>query len=259
MHTDLSLDGRTALVTGVSRRRGIGFAVARRLAEMGASLAVHHHLAHDLAVYGSTDDIETLVEDLREAGPGRVVALAADLAEPPASEDVIAKAHDLLGHLDILICNHAHGGDAVSIRDASTQAYDRHWAVNTRATLLLTQAFAAQHDGRPGGRAIWMTSGQQLGPMSDNLAYAVSKAALAGATASVAADLATSGILLNTVNPGPINTGYLDNAPEELLQHFPAGRPGEPDDPARLIAWLASDAGAWVVGQVLNTEGGFRR
>lgn len=199
------------------------------------------------------------IEDLREAGPGRVVALAADLAEPPASEDVIAKAHDLLGHLDILICNHAHGGDAVSIRDASTQAYDRHWAVNTRATLLLTQAFAAQHDGRPGGRAIWMTSGQQLGPMSDNLAYAVSKAALAGATASVAADLATSGILLNTVNPGPINTGYLDNAPEELLQHFPAGRPGEPDDPARLIAWLASDAGAWVVGQVLNTEGGFRR
>ena len=259
MPTDLPLDGRAALVTGVSRRRGIGFAVARRLAEMGASLAVHHHLAHDLAEYGSTDDIETLVEDLRKAGPGRVIALAGDLAEPSASEDLVAEAHDVLGHLDILICNHAHGGDAVSIRDASAEAYDRHWAVNTRATLLLTQAFAAQHDGRLGGRAIWMTSGQQLGPMSDNLAYAVSKAALAGATTSAAADLATSGILLNTVNPGPVNTGYLDDAPEELLQHFPAGRPGEPDDPARLIAWLVSDAGAWVVGQVLNTEGGFQR
>jgi len=226
---------------------------------MGASLAVHHHLAHDLAEYGSTDDIETLVEDLREAGPGRVIALAGDLAEPSASEDLVAEAHDVLGHLDILICNHAHGGDGVSIRDASAEAYDRHWAVNTRATLLLTQALAAQHDGRPGGRAIWMTSGQQLGPMSDNLAYAVSKAALAGATSSVAVDLAASGILLNTVNPGPVNTGYLDNAPEELLQAFPAGRPGEPDDPARLIAWLVSDDGAWVVGQVLNTEGGFQR
>ncbi len=259
MPTDLPLDRRAALVTGVSRRRGIGFAVARRLAEMGASLAVHHHLAHDLAEYGSTDDIETLVEDLREAGPGRVIALAGDLAEPSASEDLVAEAHDFLEHLDILICNHAHGGDAVSIRDASAEAYDRHWAVNTRATLLLTQAFAAQHDGRLGGRAIWMTSGQQLGPMSDNLAYAVSKAALAGATTSAAADLATSGILLNTVNPGPVNTGYLDDAPEELLEHFPAGRPGEPDDPARLIAWLVSDAGAWVVGQVLNTEGGFQR
>lgn len=259
MQTDLPLDGRSALVTGVSRRRGIGFAVARRLIEMGASLAVHHHLAHDLAEYGSTDDIETLVEDLREAGPGRVIALAGDLAEPSAGEGLVAQAHDVLGHLDILICNHAHGGDAVSIRDATAEAYDRHWAVNTRATLLLTQAFAAQHDGRMGGRVIWMTSGQQLGPMSDNLAYAVSKAALAGATSSVAADLATSEIILNTVNPGPVNTGYLDDAPEELLRAFPAGRPGEPDDPARLIAWLVSDDGAWVVGQVLNTEGGFQR
>lgn len=215
--------------------------------------------SHDLAEYGSNDDIETLVEDLRDTGPGHVVALPGDLAEPSASEALVAKAHGLLGHLDILICNHAHGGDAVSIRDASAEIYDRHWAVNTRATLLLTQAFAAQHDGRPGGRAIWMTSGQQLGPMSDNLAYAVSKAALAGATTSVAADLATSRILLNTVNPGPVNTGYLGNAPEELLQYFPSGRPGEPDDPARLIAWLVSDAGVWVVGQVLNTEGGFQR
>lgn len=259
MQTDLPLNGRSVLVTGVSRRRGIGFAVARRLAEMGASLAVHHHLPHDLAEYGDTDDIESLVEDLRAAGPGRMVALPGDLTDPSVSEDLVAQAHDFLGHLDILICNHGHGGDAVSIHNASAEAYDRHWAVNTRATLLLTQAFAAQHDGRPGGRAIWMTSGQQLGPMSDNLAYAVSKAALAGATTSVAADLATSGILLNTVNPGPVNTGYLDDAPEELLKAFPTGRPGEPDDPARLIAWLVSDAGAWVVGQVLNTEGGFQR
>lgn len=251
------MDERRSLLG--SRRRGIGFAVARRLAEMGASLVVHHHLAHDLAEYGSADDIETLVEDLRVAGHGRVVALGGDLADSSTSEDLIAGAHDLLGHLDLLICNHAHGGDAVSIRDASAEAYDRHWAVNARATLLLTRAFAAQHDGRLGGRVIWMTSGQQLGPMSDNLAYAVSKAALAGATASVAADLATSRILLNTINPGPVNTGYLDDAPEELLQYFPAGRPGEPDDPARLIAWLASEAGAWVVGQVLNTEGGFQR
>ncbi len=259
MPTDLPLDGRTALVTGVSRQRGIGFAVARRLAEIGASLAVHHHLAHDIAEYGTTDDVDVLVEHLDGAGPGRVVALAADLADSSTSEELVTAAYESLGHLDILVCNHAHGGDAVSIRDATAAAYNRHWAVNTRATLLLTQAFAARHDGRPGGRVIWMTSGQQLGPMSDNLAYAVSKAALAGATSSVAADLAPSRILLNTVNPGPVNTGYLDDAPEELLQAFPAGRPGEPDDPARLIAWLVSDAGAWVVGQVLNTEGGFQR
>ncbi len=257
-----SLAGRTALVTGVSRRRGIGFAVATRLAAMGASLVVHHYAPHDVAEYGSADDIDGLLVALRGVGPApaSVVALSGrDLAEPSASEDVVAEAVDSLGHLDILVCNHAHGGDAVSIRNATAEAYDRHWTVNTRATLLLTQAFAARHDGRPGGRVIWMTSGQQLGPMGNNLAYAASKAALAGVTASVAADLAPSGILLNTVNPGPVNTGYLDDAPEELRQAFPAGQPGEPDDPARLIAWLASDDGRWVVGQVLNTEGGFQR
>lgn len=164
-----------------------------------------------------------------------------------------------LGHLDILVCNHAHSGDTVSIHDATPEALDRHWAVNTRATLLLTQAFTKQHDGRPGGRVIWMTSGQQLGPMGDNLAYATSKAALAGITLSVAEDLASSGVLLNTINPGPVNTGYLDRAPQHVVGAFPAGRLGEPDDPARLIAWLVSDDGRWVVGQVLNSEGGFRR
>ncbi|MEO7745593.1 MAG: SDR family oxidoreductase, partial [Actinomycetota bacterium] len=68
-----------------------------------------------------------------------------------------------------------------------------------------------------------------------------------------------SGILLNTINPGPVNTGYLDGAPQQLLDAFPGGRAGQPDDPARLIAWLVTDDGRWVVGQVLNTEGGFRR
>lgn len=90
MPTDLPLDGRAALVTGVSRQRGIGFAVARRLAEMGASLAVHHHLAHDITEYGTADDIDVLVEHLREAGPGRVVALAADLADSSTSQELVA-------------------------------------------------------------------------------------------------------------------------------------------------------------------------
>jgi 3-oxoacyl-[acyl-carrier protein] reductase len=95
--------------------------------------------------------------------------------------------------------------------------------------------------------------------MPDNLAYAVSKAALAGATASVADELARDQILLNTINPGPVNTGYLDDAPETFTDLFPSGRLGRPDDPARLIAWLVSDEGEWMVGQVLNSEGGFRR
>ena len=76
---------------------------------------------------------------------------------------------------------------------------------------------------------------------------------------AVAAELAEARVLLNTINPGPVNTGYLDDAPEAALDHFPAGRLGQPDDPARLIAWLVSDEGEWMVGQVLHSEGGFRR
>jgi 3-oxoacyl-[acyl-carrier protein] reductase len=257
----IRLDGRTALVTGASRRRGIGFAVAARLAELGASVVLHHHSPHDRQQYGSADDISALIDELsRRLRPGaRIAAVAGDLSTPDGPRAVLAAAASALGHLDILVCNQAHGGDAVSLRTATVDAFDTHWRVNARATLLLTQAFAEQHDGRRGGRVVWMTSGQQLGPMSDNLAYAVSKAALAGATASVAAELADAGILLNTVNPGPVNTGYLDDAPAALLDRFPAGRLGRPDDPARLIGWLVSDEGEWMVGQLLSSEGGFRR
>jgi len=257
----LPLTGRVALVTGVSRRRGIGFAVASRFAAMGAGLVIHHHCPHDAVEYGSADDVGALLDDLRAMQPGDagVAGLPGDLADPMMPAALVEAARTQLGHLDVLVCNQAHSGDVVSIRDASAQVLDRHWAVNARATLLMTQAFAAQHDGRRGGRVIWMTSGQHLGPMCDNLAYATSKAALAGITVSVAADLVESGILLNTVNPGPVNTGYLDDAPQQFLDAFPGGRAGQPDDPARLIAWLVTDDGAWVVGQVLNTEGGFRR
>ena len=257
----LPLAGRTAVITGVSRRRGIGFAVASRLAMMGASLAVHHHLPHDLEEYGAADDLAGLLADLRATlrGEARLVDVAGDLGDAATAEELIPAVRGMLGHIDVLVCNHAHGGDVVGLGDLTGDALDRHWAVNTRATLLLTKALAAQHDGRQGGRVIWMTSGQTLGPMSDNLAYAASKAALAGATWSVADDLLGKGILLNTINLGPVNTGYLDDAPPALLDRFPQHRFGEPDDPARLIAWLTSDDGEWMAGQVLNTEGGFRR
>ena len=228
---------------------------------MGASLAVHHHQPHDSEQYGASDSLAELVAALRTSlrDDASLVDVAGDLGDAATAEELVPIVNGMLGHLDVLVCNHAHGGDAVGLADLDAAALDRHWAVNTRSTLLLTKAFAAQHDGRQGGRVVWMTSGQALGPMSENLAYATSKAALAGATLSVADDLVDKGILLNTINPGPVNTGYLDDAPPAVLQRFPRHRLGEPDDPARLIAWLVSDEGAWVVGQVLNSEGGFRR
>lgn len=264
----LPLAGRTAVVTGVSRRRGIGFAIARQLLLRGASVFCQHHAAHDRDLPWGQDDVATVVGQLRGfLTPGATLDdLGCDLARAEAAEELVAAAGASLGHLDVLVCNHARSGSDGPLAAQSADLLDGHWQVNARATLLLTKAFAARHDGRDGGRVVWMTSGQQLGPMSDEIAYVASKAALAGATPSVADDLVERNILLNTVNPGPVNTGYLDPDTSdrterlpELLAHCPQGRFGEPDDPARLVAWLVSDEARWVVGQVISSEGGFRR
>lgn len=262
------LSGRTALVTGVGRREGIGYAVATRLTAMGASVVVQHHQPHDQDQPWGSDDPEELLQELSgRVRPGaQAFQISTDLEQPGAAAQLIAAAREQAGHLDILACIHARSGGDGSLAEIQEEQLDGHWAVDARSVLLLTKHFAAQHDGRGGGRVVWMTSGQQLGPMPGEVAYASAKAALAGVTATVADELAERGILLNTVNPGPVNTGFLSpgmgiptEVIEDLRRRFPAQRFGAPDDPARLIAWLVSDEGRWMVGQVLNTEGGFRR
>ncbi|MFJ2030498.1 SDR family oxidoreductase [Streptosporangium sp. NPDC087985] len=261
----LPLRGRVALVTGASRRSGIGYAIARRLAALGANLFLHHHLPHDRdqpwgADPGGPQAVADGVAEALADGDATIHHLGLDLADPDGPIQLIDAATGKFGHLDILVANHARsGGDGpLGVLDAAM--LDAHWSVNTRSTILLAQAFAAQHDGRPGGRVIFMTSGQDLGPMRHEVAYAASKGALASITPTLADHLADRAITLNTVNPGPVDTGYAQ--PDELhalSRHFPAQRWGTPDDPARLIAWLATDEASWITGQVINTEGGFRR
>ena len=138
-------------------------------------------------------------------------------------------------------------------------AIDATLAVNVRASLLLVQAFAERHDdARPGGRVVLFTSGQHLEPMTRELPYAASKAALHGITASLAAHLAPRGILVNTINPGPTDTGWAtpDLVTKELGR-LPLGRWGMPEDAARLVGWLATDEAAWITGQVITSDGGF--
>jgi 3-oxoacyl-[acyl-carrier protein] reductase len=260
----LPLRGRAALVTGVSRRAGIGYAVGRRLAALGASLFLHSYAPHDRDQPWGEDPggIQAVVAGVRgalAAVDASVHHLELDLALPEAPARLIEAAADAFGHLDILVCNHARGGDGpLGTLDAAL--LDAIWAVNTRSTILLTQAFAARHDGRPGGRVIFMTSGQDLGPMTGEVAYAASKGALASITKTLADQLADQRITLNAVNPGPVDTGYAPPEAHEIVRrHFPQQRWGVPDDPARLIAWLVTDEAAWITGQVINSEGGFRR
>lgn len=261
----MPLRGRVALVTGASRRAGIGYAIARRLAAMGASLFLHHYPPHDRnQPWGADPDGTQAVVDgvaaARADPDAGIHHTELDLAAPEAPDRLVSAATEAFGHLDILVCNHALSGSDGPLGTLDAAMLDAHWAVNTRSTILLAQAFAAQHDGRPGGRIIFLTSGQDLGPMPDEVAYAAAKGALASITRTLADHLADRAITLNTVNPGPVDTGY---APPETLaavsRQFPSGRWGTPDDPARLIAWLATDDAAWITGQIINTEGGFRR
>jgi 3-oxoacyl-[acyl-carrier protein] reductase len=170
---------------------------------------------------------------------------------------VVEAAYEAFGRLDVLVCNQARSGGDGPLGEMDAAKLDAHWAVNARASILLARSFAAL--GGP-GRIVFLTSGQELGPMRGEVAYAASKGALASITATLADELADAGITVNAVNPGPVDTGYAPpDAHAEVAARFPGGRWGEPDDPARLIAWLATDESAWVTGQVVNTEGGFRR
>jgi 3-oxoacyl-[acyl-carrier protein] reductase len=240
-----ALAGRSALVTGCSHRSGIGFAVARRLLELGAAVTVHTWPPYD------EGGIEPLLAEL-----GRVGHVAADFADPEAPAQVVAAARGDVGHLDIVVANHALG-EKGRLGETSAAQLDAHFQVNVRGSVLLAQQLAAQHDGRRGGRVILMTSGQHLGGMPEELAYAISKGALWEATRSLSDELVGRGITVNTINPGPTDTGYL--AGVDPIPDMPLGRWGRPEDAARLIGWLCTDEAAWVSGQVINSEGGFRR
>jgi 3-oxoacyl-[acyl-carrier protein] reductase len=245
------LAGRGALVTGVSRSAGIGLAVARRLGELGASVFVQGFAPHDASEPRGAG-VAALAAGL---GAGHVVCDFADAAAPAACISAAAAA---LGHVDILVANHAMSCDQ-DLEALDAAAIDATLAVNVRATLLLTQAYAERHDDdRPGGRVVLFTSGQHLEPMTRELPYAASKGAVHALTASLAAHLAPRGILVNALNPGPTDTGW---ATPELTRHelrrLPLGRWGSPEDAARLVGWLATDDAAWVTGQVLTSDGGF--
>ncbi len=231
-----SLEDRCALVTGVSRRIAIGAAIARRLAEMGADLFLCGWSAHDAAQPWGAD-------------PNGVAVMEADFLDPEAPAAVMAAAVAALGHVDILVANHSRS-DHLGLIDTTAAELDAQWAVNTRATLLLVQGFAAQHDGRAGGRVLMMTSGQHRWPMPGELGYVATKGAIHQVTRTLAAELADRGITVNTVNPGATDTGW---ATPEQRARVPTW--GKPDDAARLIAWLCTDDAKWVNGQVIDSTG----
>lgn len=263
----LPLRGRVAVVTGVSRRAGIGYAIARRLAGYGAGVLCHHHVPHDERQPWGADSggIDAVLDGVRDAlrAPGaRVAGHAADLRTPAACEGLLDAAMRAFGHVEVTVCNQALSGSDGPLGAVDAAMLDAHWQVDARATILLARAFTHRYTAGPagGGRLIMMTSGQNRGPMPAEVCYAAAKGALTGVIATLSEELAGRGITVNAVNPGPVDTGYASGAAREAVAaRFPAGRWGEPDDPAGLVAWLATDEARWITGQVIDSEGGFRR
>lgn len=258
----LTMHRRVVVITGVSRRQGIGFAVACRLVSRGASVLCQHFAPHDAVQPWGGDDVEAVLAEIREhaRGSAQVVGLHADLTVDGEPERVVAAAHDEFGRLDGLVCNQAQSGEDGPLGALTARELDRHWQVDARASILLAQEFAARCGDSTGGSIVFMTSGQGQGPLPGEVAYAAAKAAIAGVTLTLSDQLADRGIRVNTVNPGPVDTGYLDDEMWEAVRSkFPLGRFGRPEDAARLVTWLLEDDSGWITGQTINSEGGFAR
>jgi 3-oxoacyl-[acyl-carrier protein] reductase len=252
----IDLTGRVAVVTGASRRQGIGAAICRALAAHGADILFTHWQGYDREQpHGADEDgPAALAAELHGLGV-RAVDLAIDLARPEAAARVLDVAAERLGPPAILVNNAAHSTtDGYERLDAAT--LDAHYAVNLRATALLSAEFARRWGGGPGGRIISLTSGQSVGPMPTELAYAATKGAIEALTRSLAAGVAAKGITVNAVDPGATDTGWMTDAQRAaILADMRMGRLGRPEDAARLILFLASDAGAWITGQVIHARG----
>ncbi|MGB2570560.1 SDR family oxidoreductase [Micromonospora citrea] len=247
---------RVALVTGVSRRIGIGAAVARALAADGYRLLLTGLPAYDDAQpYGG--DPDGVPELLAELG-GAADHVPTDLLDPTAPAALVAEAIRRHGRLDVVTAVHAYSTHTpLGTLDAGE--IDRHLLVNVRATLLLAEAFAATFAGAD-GRLVLFSSGQRLGPMPSELAYAASKAGVENLTVQLAPLLMPRGITVNCVNPGPTDTGYAPpDAHAAVASLFPGGRWGTPEDAARLVRFLCSPEAGWITGQVIDSEGGFHR
>lgn len=236
----------------------IGAAIARRLSAEGAAVMVHGWSPADAEQpWGAdADGPEALVAQLCRAG-GRAALICQDFADPEAPAHVIDAACAEFGHVDALVANHARSS-AQSLEELSWTELDACHAVNVRATLLLVKQFAAQHDGRAGGRVALFTSGQYHAAMPAELPYIATKAALHELTRSLSVHLMPQGITVNCIDPGPNDTGYADeDLRAAVAARNPGGRWSTPTDTARLVAWLLSDEAGWVTGQTIASDGGW--
>ncbi|MBH5320480.1 SDR family oxidoreductase [Paenibacillus sp. GSMTC-2017] len=246
-------NNKIALVTGAGNENSIGTAICRKLASQGIDIF--------FTCYKSNVDwIERFQNELINSGV-RSAGLEIDFSQSDAHLQLLDTVSQKLGFPTILINSAAHSIDA-NYLELDAKLLDDHYAINVRATCLLSVEFARRFEQfkESSGRIIHLTSGQGLGPMPGNLAYVASKGAITAFSQSLSAELAHLGITVNAVNPGPTDSNWMtDEIRRDLLPKFPMGRIGLPEDAARTVAFLASEDASWITGQVIHSEGGFSR
>jgi 3-oxoacyl-[acyl-carrier protein] reductase len=244
----MNLKGKTALVTGSGR--GLGKAIALKLAKMGANIVLN-----DIA---SSDSIDSTAKELKDAGYN-VIVTKGDIRNSEDVENMMKKSVDTYGSLDILVNNAGITKDMLMIKMKENDWNDVI-SINLTGAFLCTKAAARIMIKQRSGKIINISSvaGVMGNPGQAN--YSASKAGLIGLTKSTAKELASRNITCNAVAPGIITSKMTDVLPDKVkenyLNNIPLGRFGTPEDVANVVAFLASDYSSYVTGQVIHIDGG---
>lgn len=240
---------KVALVTGSSR--GIGRAVAARLAHEGYAVCINYYERRDLA--------EQLVAALTDAGC-RAIAVQADVADRAAVNAMVVRCERELGPVTLLVNNAGVAGQAL-FQDVTDALWERYFSVNLNGARHTIQAVLPHMLHEKAGCIVNISSIWGQHGASCEVTYSCTKHAIIGLTRSLAMELAPSGIRVNCVAPGVIDTDMVqvlgEDTLRDLAQQTPLGRLGTPDDIAGAVAYLAGESASFVTGQVLTVDGGF--
>ena len=242
----MSLNCKTALVTGASR--GIGRAIALRLAEDGANVAVIYA--------GSADKAKAVVNEITALGVN-AKAYRCNVADSAAVNETVKAVTNDLGKIDILVNNAGITRDGLMLR-MKDEDFDAVLDTNLKGAFNMIRACYSGFIRKKSGRIINISSVSGIIGNAGQANYSASKAGVIGLTKSVARELASRGITCNAVAPGFIQTDMTENlgATNPLLNSIPLGRMGKPEDIAAAVAFLASDSAAYITGEVLKVDGG---
>ncbi len=251
-----ALRGKTALVTGVGRRSGIGYAICKALSQEGAVIFFTYWRAYDVEgkLQGGEEDPAAFASEFEKYGAEAVFAMEADLSKSETPALLMEEAIHSCKDIDILV-NNACVSTHQSFFDVDAQLLDAHYAVNVRAAALLCKEFAQHFTKQTGGRIVNLTSGQSLGVMNDELPYAITKASLEMLTLQLELELRTLGITINAVDPGPTDTGWITKEIRALIENDPkGGKIRTPDEAAALVLSFIHGEREAVTGTILHAD-----